>query len=959
MSFPTTMSGHDRTYMPPRSLRGELGGPFTAWELLRIRGTGEEWAHSTVDGLLAAASADAADALGCVECGDFGFYGLADPADEDLLTGLVRSVGGDMYESLAASGVWGPWTGFGALEVLSQDLAVDVAEAITAGAAGLLRRYCNPLAWIDPCTVVAAAPLAELLGLLVRPGPQETTDGKWVNFAVVDEVDQGAVLDLVRIAASGEAAERRVGSAWIPDNDVLVKADLPMVRLDGVQLAEIQAQVDSSIVAAGLVADAPLTVSPDPRAEKLRRYWSSGKGALKIRWGMPGDWRRCYRHLRKYMGLRARGYCQNLHKRNNSFWTGDRRNRGLLSSIAVDSPVRLASGVVLRLGDSFQMQGLKAEAYTAEVIDCPTLRNRADPQLMSDAMDVLLATGGVPQNSVAVVLRGARVQPVSTKLTSPVVTDLAEIQKPLLDAPAVDSKDPALQVRTILAPTVSQVLEAKAGLPDVIVAAVHAALRNHSGWPHGSTTQGVAVLLPPAVVSLAQTATDDWPSGALIDHTVHRSHNTPVSPEESLMASVQARRWVRETGRITDMPEPVAIADGIYTEADPANGGIMNTLLAGGFPVKPPKKWFDKPELTGPTPLDVTDEGRVYGHIAPWGVSHIGMAGSVVTPKNPDGKYAYFRTGALRTEEGEDVHVGQLTLVGGHAPISATAAQAVKHYDDTNSAVADVVVGEDQYGVWAAGALRPNVTPEQVRAMRACPPSGDWRPVNGRLELVAACHVNVQGFPIAKALYASGAVMALVAAGAREMYQLRAAKVGEPVLAAKVEELQAMVAALQSSAATATLETTGEPVAEGEPLPVVDKVDDAAEEIITAEIVDDSGEVEMTTAELERADKIAAARAIVQDIQRAQLRERVRGSGGVTAALPPKFLANKKSDDGEKKPKGEQSLPDGSFPVSDVASLKDAISAFGRSKNPDAAKAHIKRMARRLKRPDLIPSNWK
>ena len=98
---------------------------------------------------------------------------------------------------------------------------------------------------------------------------------------------------------------------------------------------------------------------------------------------------------------------------------------------------------------------------------------------------------------------------------------------------------------------------------------------------------------------------------------------------------------------------------------------------------------------------------------------------------------------------------------------------------------------------------------------------------------------------------------------------------------------------------------------------------------------------------------------MITDIKRELLRARVRGSAGVTAALPPKFLANKKDGSGEKKPKGEQSLPDGSFPISDVASLKDAIQAFGRSKNPDAAKAHIKSMARRLKRPDLIPSNWK
>jgi hypothetical protein len=50
-------------------------------------------------------------------------------------------------------------------------------------------------------------------------------------------------------------------------------------------------------------------------AETLRRYWSEGKGATKIRWGTGGDWYRCTKQLRKYLGVRARGYCNLLHKR--------------------------------------------------------------------------------------------------------------------------------------------------------------------------------------------------------------------------------------------------------------------------------------------------------------------------------------------------------------------------------------------------------------------------------------------------------------------------------------------------------------------------------------------------------------------------------------------------------------------------------------------------------------------
>lgn len=52
-------------------------------------------------------------------------------------------------------------------------------------------------------------------------------------------------------------------------------------------------------------------------------------------------------------------------------------------------------------------------------------------------------------------------------------------------------------------------------------------------------------------------------------------------------------------------------------------------------------------------------------------------------------------------------------------------------------------------------------------------------------------------------------------------------------------------------------------------------------------------------------------------------------------------------------------LPDGSFPITTVSDLKNAIRAIGRAKSPGAAKAHIKKRARALGRSDLIPPDWK
>jgi 2'-5' RNA ligase len=68
-------------------------------------------------------------------------------------------------------------------------------------------------------------------------------------------------------------------------------------------------------------------------AEKLRRYWTRGKGALKIRWGTKGDWRRCYRQLFKYMGPRAAGYCQLRHGERTGLFTGDKLHRAGVNSV--------------------------------------------------------------------------------------------------------------------------------------------------------------------------------------------------------------------------------------------------------------------------------------------------------------------------------------------------------------------------------------------------------------------------------------------------------------------------------------------------------------------------------------------------------------------------------------------------------------------------------------------------
>jgi hypothetical protein len=119
------------------------------------------------------------------------------------------------------------------------------------------------------------------------------------------------------------------------------------------------------------------------------------------------------------------------------------------------------------------------------------------------------------------------------------------------------------------------------------------------------------------------------------------------------------------------------------------------------------------------------------------------------------------------TREGTEISTGPITMGTRHAGGSLGASATLAHYEDTGTVAADVAVGEDAHGIWVAGALRPDVTADKVRALRASPLSGDWRRIGSGLELVAALAVNIPGFPIPRpaGLVASGQVRSLVASG--------------------------------------------------------------------------------------------------------------------------------------------------------------------------------------------------
>lgn len=191
-----------------------------------------------------------------------------------------------------------------------------------------------------------------------------------------------------------------------------------------------------------------------------------------------------------------------------------------------------------------------------------------------------------------------------------------------------------------------------------------------------------------------------------------------------------------------------------------ASGGIpapMMTLVASADIAKVyPDEWFEDPKFTQVTPMHIDPEtGRVWGHLAQWGVCHLGIAGTCVQPQHSATGYAYYLRGVVDTDKGER-RVANLTAGIGHADPRLRAAAATAHYDDIDAAWAYVNIGEDRFGIWYSGVITPWTSEETVAQVRGIGSvSGDWRRIGAGLELVAAVSVNTPGYPILS-LAASG-----------------------------------------------------------------------------------------------------------------------------------------------------------------------------------------------------------
>jgi hypothetical protein len=187
------------------------------------------------------------------------------------------------------------------------------------------------------------------------------------------------------------------------------------------------------------------------------------------------------------------------------------------------------------------------------------------------------------------------------------------------------------------------------------------------------------------------------------------------------------------------------------------------------IPLYPPREWFTPPaSMPKDAGCIVEADGRIYGYLMHWGAVLMDGSGDRWTPPRSRNAYAYAHTGDTVTEEGETIKTANLGGDAGHAKNAGDLSALQEFYENTSTQLARVRYGEDENGVWFAGACWPTTTELEMAKLRASARSGhwavlgDWRDMrSGRpgYELVGACLVNVPGLKYARADKAASGVI--------------------------------------------------------------------------------------------------------------------------------------------------------------------------------------------------------
>lgn len=469
---------------------------------------------------------------------------------------------------------------------------------------------------------------------------------------------------------------------------------------------------------AGEVTDIPLEVpmtaateefaernvkAPGPTGHGLRNYWTKGEGAAKIRWGTDGSFNRCVSQLGEHV-RDPQGLCAEYHKAATGEWPAE---KGVES--AVEMMEYSTEGVILTA--SQKVQGAEDEPWEG-----------------------VLTVEGEESGDGRLFGLGA--------------LDWAELPMPLMYQPAsVGGHDASVLAGaiTFAARKGSQIYGRGHVFGNMLAGEHGPGIRNMM------STGGVSVdvdKVKDADVEMVYADSVEAGFMAKPELTVFHRGRIRGATLVAFPAFVEAK--LSFVGDVTT----ASAEDCGCTDED-----VSYVLTAAShtitIPDLPPAEWFSEPtDVKMAGALTITDEGRVYGYLAPSGVTHRSVNQQVPMGARVD--YSRFMKSETIVAGGGRVVTGVITGNCGHAATEhyGTLQNRKDHYDNSCSIFANIVIGQRPgKGVWVAGALRHGVSAEQVAAAMGCTLSGDWQPHPDRpgvQEFIAALLVPVPGFAMAR-----------------------------------------------------------------------------------------------------------------------------------------------------------------------------------------------------------------
>lgn len=580
----------------------------------------------------------------------------------------------------------------------------------------------------------------------------------------------------------GESREEETVTASGPDfNDVfgLDENGVPIVPNVLIDMAAFTKERD-------------VNQGPGP-GHNLRNYWVKGEGAAKIRWKTPGDWTRCVRHLSKYV-KDPKGLCSEYHHQATGMWPGDKRNPGMEdvtetfdTEMLYDEHRAAEGGDMTAAAAKTKKQNEDEEqAKTPEVKVDETAEDteaEAVEETEADASDETTPTAGEMDRPASWegVLTVEGIESGDGRMFGTNALTWDELPLPLRwqkESAHGGQNDVTVSVGNIEKVWREPAPDGRAGVnfikgsgtidlgnPD----GAEVYRRMKRGYMRGNSVDvdsvkgaDVELVFPESTAKPGKDGEDDEKDALAIfdmarmqpELTIYNKGRIRATTLVEIPAFTEARLALS-----SDEPEAATPEDGDDSMVQAVNDQIEAIVAAATtivIPDAPPRAWFNEPTDVTPTgALTVTPEGRIYGYVAPLGVRHRSFAGKEVTVPTRKVDYTRFMGGETIVDDGGRVSTGTITMNCGHASTSPTltASQAAEHYDNTCSMVATVRVGENRNGVWMAGALLPDVGPDEIRRIMASRLSGDWRAhldKPGWREFVAALLVPVPGFPMAR-----------------------------------------------------------------------------------------------------------------------------------------------------------------------------------------------------------------